>query len=215
MERIEHLIENYWKQYLFKSTCFAVIDNYSNDSEWSNWQYLRNWVIRNEQVSIIVPNVQNFVVDGNQSQEKQTTHLRRAPKVVYELNISDENPDEEETPNDADEILEEDIKLRRPAESEKEKLQIQLPFIHSGSVLFDEQKPEVFDPLSDVPTLSQTGSGGRKKPLSMRKLLLKMEHSETKNQRFEKSRCVFDKFMFINELFREMKPCMNKASNHQ
>lgn len=203
MERIEHLIEKLLEQYLAKAPASQLLITIQMIQNEVIGSIKETELLGNEQVSIIVPNVQNFIVDGNQSQEKQPLILEEPQKVVYELNIFDENPDEEETPNDADEILEEDIKIEAPAESEKK---ITNPVRHSSTqvaLLFDEQKPEVFDPLSDVPTLSQQVQEEEKTTINEKASTENGAHSETgRIKDLKKAISINDKFMFINELFR-------------
>jgi hypothetical protein len=204
MERIEHLIEKLLEQYLAKlpaSKLLITIQMIQNELIGS---IKETELLGSEQVSIIVPNVQNFIIENIENKEKQSPTLEESKKVLYELNITNENPDDEEILNNiTDEAINEVLKIEEPAEPEKKKTNT---IRHSSSqveFLFSDQKPEVFDPLSDVPTLSQQVQEEEKTTINEKASTENRACSETgRIKDLKKAISINDKFMFINELFR-------------
>ena len=69
--------------------------------------------------------------------------------------------------------------------------------------LFNDQKHDVFDPLSDVPTLSQQVQADESTTINEKAFIENGVHHETgRIKDLKKSISINDKFMFINELFR-------------
>lgn len=203
MERIEHLIEKLLEQYLANVPATQLLITIQMIQNEVIGSIKETELLGNEQVSIIVPNVQNFIVDSNEIKENPPLTLEESKKILYELNISDENTDEDETHNDNEEIIDEGIKIEAPAESEKKITNKVQPASTQVEFLFNDQKHDVFDPLSDVPTLSQQVQADESTTINEKAFIENGVHHETgRIKDLKKSISINDKFMFINELFR-------------
>lgn len=212
MPRIETLIEKLWDQYTAKAPASEMLFTLQMLQQEIAGSAKEMSVLGSSKISVFVPNTPDLFwippVPGQKATEPE-------PDIQYfELKVPEEEllKDEEDflEPNAPEEILEEKAAepTKHPVHEDPDEKQVELPITGrkiQGRFEFDVNTAHQANPLEEIPTLARQV---QESSLSINDELAHRQPtpSDKKPEKItdlKKAISINDRFMFINELFRE------------